>query len=291
MFRTLQPKIGGDVKTGGIASHSARARLAKYAPPQFCVRLPEEDYRAIRFYRHPDVRVLDDVTHDQIELEKGVIVIMCSDGDRFLGGLLSIAGLFATKHRWTTRIASWMKRTSLLFIWAFLYIYPRMHVMSWHAGAHRLVKGSRTNLPGRATDKDLLAEIMAAIELKQIYQIVILDHCKCGKLAKHGFTIDEQFHNLVAARDRILAEYEKVRASEASRHATNGDMDAAVSIPKLKVVCMCQVDYGKRPGWWWRRRLRTYHFRTKMLATVDAAKVDGSRHPKIANVIAQYLAA
>ncbi|MSR76342.1 MAG: hypothetical protein EXS68_02015 [Candidatus Ryanbacteria bacterium] len=279
------------MKTKGLATNGARARLAKYAPPQSCARLPDEDYRAIRFYRHPNVRVLDDVAHDKIEIEKGVIVIMCSDGDRFLGGLLSIAGLFATKHRWTTRIASWMKRTSLLFIWAFLYIYPRLHMMSWHAGAHRLVKNSRTNLPGRATDKDLMAEIMAAIELKQIYQIVILDHCKCGKLAKHEFTVEEQFHDIVTARDRILAEYEKVRTAEAARLATNGDMEAAANVPKLKVICMCQVDYGKRPGWWWRRRLRTYHFSTKQLVAVDAAKVDGKRHPKIADVIAQYLAA
>jgi hypothetical protein len=153
------------------------------------------------------------------------------------------------------------------------------------------VKGSRTNLPGRATDKDLLAEIMAAIALKEIYQIVILDHCKCGKLAKHGFTVDEQFHDTITARDRIITEYEKVRAAEAARLAANGDLEAAVNVPRLKVICMCQVDYGKRPGWWWRRRLRTYHLSTKQLVAVDAAKVDGKRHPKIADAIAQYLAA
>ncbi len=243
----------------------------------------------IRFFRHPDVRVLDDVVHDEIELEKGVIVIMCSDGDRFLGGLLSIAGMFSTNHRWTTRIASWIKRTTLLFVWAFLHIYPRMHVMSWHAGAHRLVKNSRTNLPGRATDKDLLAEIMAAIELKNIHQIILLDHCACGKLTKHNFTVEEQFHSIVHARDRIISEYDKVRASEAVRLATNGDFSGVVSIPRLKIICMCQVDYGKRKGWWWRRRLRTYHTSTKQLTAVNATRLDPTRNPDIADAIVDFL--
>ncbi|MEK7630840.1 MAG: hypothetical protein AAB417_02340 [Patescibacteria group bacterium] len=279
------------MKKEGLATNSARARLAKLIPPQYCAHLPDADYRAIRFYRHPNVRVLDDVAHDQLELEKGVIVIMCPDGDRFLGGLLSIAGMFATKHRWSTRIASWMKRTSLLFIWAFLYIYPRMHVMSWHAGAHRLVRGSRTNIQGRATDKDLLAEIMDAIALKGIYQIVLFDHCSCLKLAKHKFTIDEQFHDLIVARDRIVAEYERVRTAEAVRLAENGELEKATSLPRLKVTCMCQVDYGKKSGWWRRRKLRTYYLDPKQLTEVDATKVDPRRNPKIADVLTEYIMA
>ncbi|MEK7649397.1 MAG: hypothetical protein AAB367_00310 [Patescibacteria group bacterium] len=270
----------------------AKAKIwsSRFIPPQHCIPLSNEAYREIRFFRHPDVRVLDGVIHHKVKIENGVIVLMCCDGDRFLAGLLSIAGLFATKHRWSTRVASWMKRTSLLFIWAFVFIYPRMHVISRHAGAHRVVKGSRTNAPGRATDKDLLDDIMMAIERMGIYQIVLLDHCACLKLGDHNFTVNEQFHDLFEARDRIVAEYAKVRSEKAVRLAADGDLHAATTLPNLQVICMCQVDYGKKT-WWQRRKLRTYHLDGARLIEVDITRHKPAHNPKIARAISDYLEA
>jgi hypothetical protein len=140
--------------------------------------LSESDYRLIREWR--EFGVLQDVDDHRLDQREGVILITCSDGDRF-------CDIFAKQVR---MVEGQCKD-------------PRIHTFAWNGGILRIAPGSPANKPGRTTDEDLLDEVADARAMKGINLVAGYSHIPCGKAGACKISPEQVIRLHIAAKRRI----------------------------------------------------------------------------------------
>ncbi len=166
-----------------------------------------QDYAQIRNFRK--IGVLRDVEEQELDLENGLVMVTCADGDRFFDAFNYKAKLLKTSE---------------------IVNKPRIHVLTRNGGALRLINNIcpeygdnltlAINEPGSTMANDLLFEIKESLSLKRMKQVALYIHMPCGKATSHNIFPAQALHGLALANRRII-----------------------FHIPKIKVTTYCHVDY------------------------------------------------
>lgn len=119
--------------------------------------------------------VLGDITPQSLQLDQGVIIVACADGDQF----------FDRAEFLTTQLAK------------------RVHFLSAHAGSLRMAESCPLNDPGSTMDTDLIKQISEANALKGISQVLLEMHAPCGKVLSHGLSFEEAIMYQLASKRRV----------------------------------------------------------------------------------------
>lgn len=139
-------------------------------------------------YNDPEIRrlrdlgILAEVHADQIPVENGLILVSCSDKNRFhdiFSHLGSICG-------------------------------DKIHTFAWHGGGLRITPDSPTNVTSHGFDEHALAEIRDAVNVvANTTTIVLLAHLPCGKARLANMTWQQVFTNLCNSKRRLKGEFQQ----------------------------------------------------------------------------------
>lgn len=130
-------------------------------------------------YKH---NVLQKINKDLLPLSNGAIVIGCCDGDQICDRVDYLRKLMGEKG-----------------------CPQRLHFITRHGGALRLLADSPLNKPGRTTSEDLLDEIEEAMRLKHINTLCPEAHCKCGACHDNNIPLKQVVELLCRSR-KVLTE-------------------------------------------------------------------------------------
>lgn len=127
-----------------------------------------------------DLNILTEVHADEIPTENGLILVSCSDKNRFHDIFSHLGSLCGEK----------------------------IHAFAWHGGGLRLTADSPTNETSISFDRHALAEIRDAVNVvANTTTIVLLVHLPCGKARLANMTWQEVFSNLCASKWRLKSEF------------------------------------------------------------------------------------
>lgn len=174
--------------------------------------LPEKEYRDILSFRK--FGILKDVVDHDLNTSNGVVMVVCPDCDRFFDKFNYKASLLALKGSKDD---------------------PRVHPLSTHAGALRLIPPDMNltlnpplNNPMRTRDLDLIDEIREALALKNIYEVALYMHWPCGKASACNINLGKAFEILGASKRRFMEAVSQVKVPH---------------FAKVNVVTYCHIDY------------------------------------------------
>lgn len=123
--------------------------------------------------------VLQDVEEHLIDQKNGVIIITCSDGDRF-------------PDVFQYQVKMQMKQRP----------DPRIHVLAWHGGALACAPCSPINKRKHA-DLVFLDQVSDAREMKGINTVVLYAHAICSAAHLNGVDIEESLALQIRAKSKI----------------------------------------------------------------------------------------
>ena len=133
--------------------------------------------------------VLQDVEEHLLDQKNGVILVTCSDADRF-------DDIFEHQKKMQLH-----QRNDV-----------RAHVLSWNGGALTCAPRSPVNIKKRA-DKIFIEQIKSAREMKDIDLVVLLAHAPCGAAGKIKLTIEGSLWLQIAAKKEIKSLNEGIKVA------------------------------------------------------------------------------
>lgn len=146
--------------------------------------------------------VLQDVMDHRLPLKDGAIVVMCGDADQ-ASDIWDYSGKLQARYRSSS---------------------PRIHLLAQNGGALRLAENSPANRAGSTVDADLLHDIGAASDMKNIRTVVLLAHAPCGQAQACGIGLKQTLDLLRSAKARVKQ-----------------------ALPSICVVSFFHVDRGEDP--------------------------------------------
>lgn len=182
--------------------------------------LPEKEYADILACRR--LGILKDVIDNDLKASNGVVMVVCPDCDRFFDKFNYKASLLALKGSKDD---------------------PRVHPLSTHAGALRLIPPEMNltlnlplNNPTRTRDLDLIDEIREALTLKNIYEVALYMHWPCGKASACNISLLKAFEILSASKKRFVEAVSEVKVPHF----------AEVNVTTYCHIDYCQFEDGKK---------------------------------------------
>jgi hypothetical protein len=174
--------------------------------------LPVKDYQDILSYRK--FGILNDVVDHNLQTSNGIVMVVCPDCDRFFDKYNYKASLMNLRGNAED---------------------PRVHPLSTHAGALRLIPPDINltldpplNNPTRTRDLDLIDEIREALALKSIYEVALYMHWPCGKASACNINLGQALEILAASKKRFLESPSEIKVPHFS---------------EVNVVTYCHIDY------------------------------------------------
>lgn len=165
--------------------------------------LPPEVYADIITFRKKNI--LLDIDVHRLDLDNGIVMFVCGDGDRFF--------------------ETFGYKAKLLTI-GDMANDPRIHVLAVNGGAIRLIESQYDegtpplNREGSTFSTDMVQETKDSLCLKKMRQVALRVHFPCGKSKLCNISPSQSLRYLALAKRRIMME-----------------------IPDAKVVTYCDVDY------------------------------------------------
>lgn len=160
-----------------------------------------KDYGFFRAARYGAWRCLEDLDTRHFAQKAPIIAVACSDYRRHhdkIGRIAHLRGFASGEDSQT-------------------------HPLGWHGGAIRLVQDSPTNY---LTDGDaiFMAEVLEAVEITSITDIVTYGHWPCSKAMKHGMKLEDVLRAVIEAKRRLKHCRESLRVRTLF-HADFGDLE------------------------------------------------------------------
>jgi hypothetical protein len=128
--------------------------------------------------------ILKDVNPEKIELEKGVILVCCSDGDQMYELFGHQVELF--------------KKVNAV---------PRIHTISLNGGG-LLLSAESPLVKVHQEDHVLIKHITDARQLKGIHSVVVYAHAPCGAAGMANLSVEQVIDLLIKGRNRLKTIFE-----------------------------------------------------------------------------------